>query len=475
MMTIASRAGFVSVLISAALVAACGVDEPDTVEVSQGVLVPDGDWLWVTPTGGCLDVPWYWPDDGVPLQAYPQCSGWEGQTFHVVHVSEYIVELRVFDKCMDVPSSTFVDGARLQVWTCNGTDAQRFRILSSNGGFQLRTLVNDKCVDATWGPIELWGCSDASTQRWQVARPQTAEQAPPGPNAWFDIVHVRDHRYDPPREYDQPVVAAEDRALFEQGFRFEWRTSGSASWSLFGTDNMKIGVGRTTSAAYTHPSNAKRDYRVVAYNAYGEASSGYLTLDTTPPAAPSMVRFTEIFSNGAYVEWNDNSNNETGFRVRRDGVLYSDRPANNTRMFVAMSPGEHCVSVAARNGYGESSAPSACVMIGSPTPYIDLIATDPVITPLFPSPGQSFTLSWSECNVGTQAAGGYAYQVRLDGAVVSSGTRSGLAASTCATRSYPRSGLSAGSHLFEMLIDTNGQIGELRENNNYTSYGMVVN
>lgn len=90
------------------------------------------------------------------------------------------------------PSSNFCvdaaapggDGNQVQIWTCNGTQNQRWRY---DGG-QLRSF-NNKCVDLKngqlWLPIGgnqpaiLWGCNGQNNQRWGQASVQTAQPAPP--------------------------------------------------------------------------------------------------------------------------------------------------------------------------------------------------------------------------------------------------------------------------------------------------------
>ncbi len=50
------------------------------------------------------------------------------------------------NKCLDVPNGNFADGVLVQMWTCNGSAAQRW---TSVGG-TLQTS-NNKCLDVAWG------------------------------------------------------------------------------------------------------------------------------------------------------------------------------------------------------------------------------------------------------------------------------------------------------------------------------------
>ncbi|MHC3430443.1 ricin-type beta-trefoil lectin domain protein, partial [Streptomyces sp. DT18] len=52
--------------------------------------------------------------------------------------------LRVLGKCLDVPSGSTANGAKLQLWDCNGSGAQQWTVTAA------KDLVNpqaDKCAD----------------------------------------------------------------------------------------------------------------------------------------------------------------------------------------------------------------------------------------------------------------------------------------------------------------------------------------
>jgi streptogrisin C len=73
-------------------------------------------------------------------------------------------------KCIDVPNANFSDGVLVQMWTCNGTNAQRWAAV--NG--QLQTS-NGKCLDAAGGgtgnntPIQIVGCHNHPAQQWVLS------------------------------------------------------------------------------------------------------------------------------------------------------------------------------------------------------------------------------------------------------------------------------------------------------------------
>ncbi len=71
-------------------------------------------------------------------------------------------------KCVDVPSSNFVDGAQLQMWTCNGTGAQNWT--ATGGTFQ----IAGKCMDVAGGStandakVQLWTCNGTGAQQFTL-------------------------------------------------------------------------------------------------------------------------------------------------------------------------------------------------------------------------------------------------------------------------------------------------------------------
>lgn len=79
-------------------------------------------------------------------------------------------------KCLDVRNSNPANGTPVQIYTCNGTSAQRWTYTPGSTGGTLRALGS--CLDVTASgtankvKIELWQCNGAQAQRWV-----------PGPNS----------------------------------------------------------------------------------------------------------------------------------------------------------------------------------------------------------------------------------------------------------------------------------------------------
>ncbi|NUR48271.1 MAG: hypothetical protein HOV71_09080 [Hamadaea sp.] len=75
------------------------------------------------------------------------------------------------NKCIDVPNSNFADGQRLQLWDCNGTNAQNWTF---PGDGTIRT-VNNLCMDVAWGStaagaaIQIAYCSGNPAQQFVLS------------------------------------------------------------------------------------------------------------------------------------------------------------------------------------------------------------------------------------------------------------------------------------------------------------------
>ncbi|WP_283133024.1 RICIN domain-containing protein [Rhizohabitans arisaemae] len=68
--------------------------------------------------------------------------------------------------CVDIPGANGFNGARIQLWSCNGTPAQQW----SRSGRSI--TVMGRCLDVEgWGtgngtPVQLWDCTGGGNQQW---------------------------------------------------------------------------------------------------------------------------------------------------------------------------------------------------------------------------------------------------------------------------------------------------------------------
>ena len=101
----------------------------------------------------------------------------------------------------------------------------------------------------------------------------------------------------------------------EVGYRVERSDSGA---NVFNT-TWKALANQTSLPDATTNQSKSYDYRVVVYNAAGEATSNVITVDPTPLAlgAPTFLVATAFSSNQIDLTWVNNSTSQIGFTVKR--------------------------------------------------------------------------------------------------------------------------------------------------------------
>jgi hypothetical protein len=110
------------------------------------------------------------------------------------------------------------------------------------------------------------------------------------------------------------IIAWTDNATNESGFKIERKTSATAF------QEIATVPANTTSFTNTGLSgNTTYIYRVRAWNSAGDSdySNEVSALTTNIPSAPANLLLSNVTNNSIRLTWQDNSNNETGFRVER--------------------------------------------------------------------------------------------------------------------------------------------------------------
>src|SRR6218665_131860 len=117
--------------------------------------------------GKCVDVPDGNTANGTRIQLW-DCNGTNAQNWSLVADGT----LRAFGKCLDVSTSGTTNGTAIQLWDCNGTSAQQWIHTPSND------LVNpqaNKCLDLPDGnstsgtKLQLWDCNGTGAQKWTAS------------------------------------------------------------------------------------------------------------------------------------------------------------------------------------------------------------------------------------------------------------------------------------------------------------------
>jgi chitinase len=115
--------------------------------------------------GMCLDVRAAATADGTAVQVYT-CNGTNAQQWSQTSSNQ----LQALGKCLDVSGAGTADGTKVQLWTCNGTVAQVWQH-QSNGEYV--NPNSGKCLDDTgWGgsgtQVQIWSCADSANQQWSL-------------------------------------------------------------------------------------------------------------------------------------------------------------------------------------------------------------------------------------------------------------------------------------------------------------------
>lgn len=131
----------------------------------------NGDDLKGTGSGRCLDVAGGSTKSGTPVQLY-SCNGTNSQKWLNTQASGPATpgDLRVFgSRCLDISGGNLKSGSRVQSYVCNGTNAQKWKV-NANGTI---TTTNNLCLDAVGGGkangtrIQVYTCNGSAAQQWR--------------------------------------------------------------------------------------------------------------------------------------------------------------------------------------------------------------------------------------------------------------------------------------------------------------------
>jgi hypothetical protein len=149
---------------------------------AAGYLTEQFDNLSVTPVGGsgggvtgpitagvsgakCVDDNGQSSADGAKIQIW-DCNGGANQAWTV----ESNGTVQVLGKCMDITGASTANGALIELWTCNGGANQQWH--AQNG--QLVNPASGKCLDdpgpstANGAQLDLWACNGGTNQQWVI-------------------------------------------------------------------------------------------------------------------------------------------------------------------------------------------------------------------------------------------------------------------------------------------------------------------
>ncbi|MFI5608526.1 ricin-type beta-trefoil lectin domain protein [Amycolatopsis sp. NPDC051903] len=114
--------------------------------------------------GKCLDVAGANTANGTAVDLY-DCNGTNAQQWTVSGDGT----IRALGKCLDVTAASTADGAKVQLYDCNGTGAQQW---VANSAHDIVNTAANKCLDVTGNTsangtrTQIWTCTGAANQKW---------------------------------------------------------------------------------------------------------------------------------------------------------------------------------------------------------------------------------------------------------------------------------------------------------------------
>ncbi|AGL20746.1 glycoside hydrolase family 16 protein [Actinoplanes sp. N902-109] len=117
--------------------------------------------------GRCIDIPNGTASDGARLQMW-DCNGTAAQKWSFNSDGT----LRALGKCFDPAGGALTNGTAIQLVTCNGNPVQRWTL---SGAGDLVNLSANRCVDivdnnsANGAKLQLWDCAGTANQKWAKA------------------------------------------------------------------------------------------------------------------------------------------------------------------------------------------------------------------------------------------------------------------------------------------------------------------
>ncbi|MGW2542368.1 ricin-type beta-trefoil lectin domain protein [Kitasatospora sp. NPDC001574] len=135
--------------------------------IHYGELIPAGPVGPITGYAGkCVDVKGGSTADRTPVQIY-DCNGTNSQKWKIAEDGT----VRSLGKCLDVTGAGTANGTKVQLYACNGTGAQKWAvradgsILNPQSG---RCLDNLGFVATNGNQLGIWDCNGLENQIWHV-------------------------------------------------------------------------------------------------------------------------------------------------------------------------------------------------------------------------------------------------------------------------------------------------------------------
>jgi hypothetical protein len=167
-------------LLSVSAMISCKKDEPVSTTsadiISLGFLTDGQYTIRSAQSGLCLDIPTSSTTNGVQLQQW-QCNGTNAQRFDIISVGGgYFRIINVNSrKALDVRDASQNNGAAIQQWDYYGTPQQLFRVdMRGLGRFSISSRLSSKVLDLAGttnaAKLQQWSYTGGANQIWMLSR-----------------------------------------------------------------------------------------------------------------------------------------------------------------------------------------------------------------------------------------------------------------------------------------------------------------
>ena len=449
----------------------------DSSDAFLGKLNSAGDWQWAAQAGGIG------PDIGYGVVAhgdseallcgyFTDSSDFSGTILTSAGLSDaFFARIAVPPLTLLSPNGgeTYAAASSQAItWTANGVNTVHLDYTLDGG--TTWTTITSAPVSAGLGSYD-WVLPNSSSNQALVRVRNSVDSAVFDVSDTYFSIYLADVAPNAPSNLVVAVVSSSqidlswtDNSDNELQFKIERKTGSSGTWAQIGTVDAN-----TTSFSNTGLSqNTTYYYRVRASNQAGNSGYSNEANGTTPyatPGAPSGLTATPISSSKIRINWTDNSNIETGFKVERKTgssgtwsqiaivganiTTYTNSSlSQNTTYFYRVRAYNNTVNSAYSN---EASA------------------TTPYATPAAPSNLTATAVSTSQIDLTWTDNSGVETGVKIERKTGSSGTWAQIATVGANVTAYSNNGLTHGTTYYYRVRAYNVNVNSVYSNETYAT------
>ena len=449
----------------------------DSSDAFLGKLNSAGDWQWAAQAGGIgpdigYGVVAHGDSEALLCGCFTDSSDFSGTILTSAGLSDaFFARIAVPPLTLLSPNGgeTYAAASSQAItWTANGVNAVHLDYTLDGG--TTWTTITSAPVSAGLGSYD-WVLPNSSSNQALVRVRNSVDSAVFDVSDTFFSIYLADVAPNAPSNLVVAVVSSSqidlswtDNSDNELQFTVERKTGSSGTWAQIGTVDAN-----TTSFSNTGLSqNTTYYYRVRASNQAGNSGYSNEANGTTPyatPGAPSGLTATPISSSKIRINWTDNSNIETGFKVERKTgssgtwsqiaivganiTTYTNSSlSQNTTYFYRVRAYNNTVNSAYSN---EASA------------------TTPYATPAAPSNLTATAVSTSQIDLTWTDNSGVETGVKIERKTGSSGTWAQIATVGANVTAYSNNGLTHGTTYYYRVRAYNVNVNSVYSNEAYAT------